>query len=95
LGITKAENSVETPPILSTIQNPRSPYGATVRRVRVLGQVDRLMVVEIVAVKDGDGAECLGLMRLDPELDDIVNEADDLPYFEHMPLRQERDPDDE
>jgi Acetyltransferase (GNAT) family len=39
--------------------------------------------------------ERLGLMRLDPELDDIVNEADDLPYFEHMPLRQERDPDDE
>lgn len=39
--------------------------------------------------------EQLGLMRLEPDLDDIVNEADDLPYFEFMPLRQERNPDDE
>jgi hypothetical protein len=42
----------------------RSPYGGTVRRVRVLGQADRLMAVEVVvetvAVKDGDGAEWLG-----------------------------------
>jgi hypothetical protein len=41
----------------------RSPYGGTVRRVRVLGQADRLMAVEVVvetaAVKDGDGAEWL------------------------------------
>jgi hypothetical protein len=35
------------------------------------------------------------MMRLELDLDDIVDEADDLPYFEYMPLRQERDPDDE
>ncbi len=41
----------------------RSPYGGTVRRVRVLGQADRLMSVEVVVetmVKDGAGAEWLG-----------------------------------
>jgi hypothetical protein len=39
--------------------------------------------------------EQLMMMRLELDLDDIVDEADDLPYFEYMPLRQERDPDDE
>jgi hypothetical protein len=41
-----------------------------VRRVRVLGQADRLMAVEVVvetvAVKDGDGAEWLGATEIKP-----------------------------
>jgi biotin carboxyl carrier protein len=56
----------------------RSPYGGTVRRVRVLGQADRLMAVEVVvetvAVKDGDGAEWMGAKVKQDEARSVVGQ---------------------